>query len=633
MDNETDTSDRLSRRWMLATVGATSTALAGCTDLLSGDEETDSQDDEDPDETPSDASKRWPAIDEGELLSDFENLDEWFPQNGELSAAPDEARIGSQAAVIESDGRQAGMDIRFSDGIDLSEWDTSLAVKPESANKIVVEFLAPDRDARLNTVRTVPDEYDGWFRLDCGYEHKPEGEPDLSNVTRINIIAVGPSDGATKMVVDDLRRTEAADNGKAILAFYGGHDSHYDIAAEMLAERDWAAAVPVSPDRIGDSGRMGATELEELRDRGWDVCSYPRVSAPLPEMPEDRQRQVLEHNRDQLVNLGFEDGSRHLFVPDDRMDATTNEIVRDVHESAFLFGSCTSGVPPTGMDTIPLIWGPALHNGVRRHINLADQYQVLTVLRIPRIVDDDDVGPDENRMSLDDFEHLLNHIEHRGLDVITPSDLVDGTFESDDGEDENENASDGRPEGTILEAGQSHEFEGSGADETPTFDLDDGVLTGSFSHDGDGEFVVDVIADGDGSDDVLVNTAGTTAGESIMAVEEGTHRLEVDADGEWSIDLFQPEVHANDLDELPVEATGRGSAFVGPIWTDSDARLEVTHDGDGAFVVDGYSADGSRESIINKTGTFDNSRSYHSSGTIWINIEADGDWTLEVTES
>lgn len=614
---------------MLATIGATSTALAGCTELLSDGEEGDPEDDTDGES--GDDSRRWPAIDEGESLSDFEDLDEWFPRDSELSAAPDEARIGSQAAVVESDGRQARIDIRFSGGIDLSEWDTSLAVKPESANKIVVEFLAPDRDARLNTVRTIPEEYDGWFRLDCGYEHKPEGEPDLTNVTRINVIAVGPADGPTKMIVDDLRRTPAVDNGKAILAFYGGHDSHYDIAAEMLAERGWAGAVPVSPDRIGGRGRMGLAELRDLRDHGWDVCSYPGVSTPLPEMPEDRQRQILESTRNSLADNGFEDGSRHLFVPDDRMDATTNEIVRDVHESAFLFGSCTSGVPPTGMHTIPLIWGPALHNGVRRHINLADQYQLLTVLRIPRIVEDDDVGPDENRMSLADFEHLLDHLEHRGLDVITPSDLVDGTF--DGGGDETDTETATRPEGTILEAGRSHAFEGSGADETPTFDLDEGVLTGSFSHDGDGEFVVELTAAGGGSDGVLVNTSGTTAGESIMAVEDGTYRLDVDADGAWSIDLEQPEVHADDLEDLPVDATGTGSAFVGPIWTDGDVRLEVTHDGDGAFVVDGYGADGNRESIVNKTGAFDNSRSYHSSGTVWIDIEADGNWTLEVTES
>lgn len=636
MNNERNSSDGRSRRWLLTTAGVTSAALAGCTDMLpEADSVTDgvtSQDDDDGSGAGgASGQSRWPAIDEGESLSDFETLEEWNAWETELSAAPDEARVGTQAAVIESEDREASINLRFPDGLDLREWDTSLAVKPEATDRIVVEFLAPDRDARLNTVRTIPDEFNGWFRLDCGYEHKPEGEPDLSNVTRINIVAVGPEDETTRLLVDDLRRTKGADNGKAILAFYGGHDSHYDIAAEMLEERGWTAAAAISPDRIGDQGRMGQTQLNELQDRGWDICSYPRVSMALPEMPESRQRDVLETNRDALEDHGFEDGARHLFIPEDRMDATTNELIRDVHDSAFLFGSCTSGVPPTGMDTIPLIWGPALHNGVRRHINLADQYQLLTVLRIPRIVDEEDVGPDENRMSLDDFEHLLNHLEHRGLDVITPSDLVDGTFESDD--DGDETFSDGRPEGTILESGQSYAFEGSESSESLTISLDDGVLSASFSHNSDGEFSVDLIATGNGRDDSLVTTSGITAGESIAAVESGTYRLEVAADGPWSIDLFQPAIHATDLDEPPVDVTGTGSGYVGPIWSDGDLRLELTHDGDGAFVVDGYGADGSSESIVNQTGAVDNSRSYRAGGTVWLNIEADSDWSLEVTEA
>lgn len=127
----------------------------------------------------------------------------------------------------------------------------------------------------------MPDGYDGWFRLDCGYEHKPDGEPDLSNVTRLNVIAVGPDDGPTRMLVEDLRRTEAIDNGKAILAFYDGYRSHYDIAAERLEERGWAGAVPVDPRQVGGGNRMG---FDELRERGWDVCSYPR-KAPSPSSP------------------------------------------------------------------------------------------------------------------------------------------------------------------------------------------------------------------------------------------------------------------------------------------------------------------------------------------------------------
>ncbi|ELZ24465.1 polysaccharide deacetylase [Haloterrigena salina JCM 13891] len=573
----------------------------------------------------------WPAIEAGQGLSDFEDLDEWSPRTGELSAAPDEARLGSQAAVIESDEATAGLEIRFDDGIDFEGWDASLAVKPESADRIIVEFLAPTRSERLTGIRIVPDGYDGWFRMDCGYQQKPGEDPDLSNVTGLNITADGPDGGPTKLLVDDLRRTESAANGAVILAFYGGHESHYDVAAEMLAERDWAAAVPVSPERIGEAGRMGLDELRDLRDRGWDVCSLPQVSTPLPEQPADRQRQVLEHARDALASEGFEDGARHLFVPDGRMDAETYDVARDVHESAFLYSSGTTGVPPTEMHMIPYIWGPALHTGVRRYANLSDQYGLLTVVRVPRIVDEADVGVDENRMSLDDFGLLLDHLEHRGLDVVTPSDLVDGDFERADGE--NETTSPKRPSGVVLEAGQSHAFEGSGSTDSQTVGLDGGVLVANVSHDGSA-IAVDVTGvDGSGRSENLLTTAENATGESIMAVEGGTYGLEVDADDAWSIELSQPAVRADDLADLPVQASGTGSAFVGPLWTEGDVRVVATHDGDGQFVVDGHGADGSREILVHRTGSFDNSRSYKAGGVVWLDVEADGDWTLEVVDS
>ena len=629
---------KLSRRHALAALGVTSSALAGClgsgsddeTDLSSDGENGDAVDTENGGGDTAETSSRWPAIDVGEVISDFEDLDRWEAQTGRVEAVPEEARTGSQAAVVESDEGTAEMSVFFPDGLDLEGWDTSIAVKPESATRIVVEFIAPTREERLATVRTVPEDYDGWFRLDCGYEHKPEGEPDVSNVTRLNVIAVGPDDGPTRMLVDDLRRTEAVDNGKAILAFYDGRQSHFDIAAEMLEERGWAGAVPVDPRRVGGRNRMDFDDLRTLRDRGWDVCSHPRIDRDLTDQPEDRQRTVIESIHDSLEDHGFSDGARHFFAPDwRRMDSTTTAIVREHHESGFLFGSCPTGAPPTGIHTTPVIWGPALHNGVRRHINLCDQYNQLTVIRIPPIVDDEDV--DANSMSLGDFEHLLDHLEHRGLDVITPSDLVDGTM---DGTGTDDQAGDvEKPTGRILEAGESYTLEGSGSSESDELYFGDGVLTAEFSHDGESTFTAEVTPiDGSLGNERLVTTTNA-GGESLTTVDEGSYRVTVEADGAWSLTLEQPEIHSDDLTEVPLEASGTGSTVVGPLWTDSPLSLHLTHDRDGTFIVDGYGADGGWEQLVNQSGEFDSSRSYHASGVVWITIDASGNWTLEALEA
>ncbi len=634
-----------SRRRLLLTLGASSAALAGCfhADVdpsggdVPGDDDGGGDDgneddgrtvnDEEDGEEPSEEIS-WPAIETGELLSDFREEDPWEAMRGSIERSSDEALVGSEALDVEVDDDQAVCRLFFPDGLDLEGWDASMAVKAESIDRIAIEFLMPEFGHHLASFRVLPNDHDDWLRVDFGYTEK-QGDPDRSNVTEIRVFGFGPEDGPTRFVIDDLRRTEAVDNGKAILACYGGLDSHYEIAGELLDERGWAAAVAMDPRRIDGGGRMGLDELRELQDRGWDICPAPRGSDGLSGLPEEDQRSVLTTARNSLDDRGFSEGARHFFAPDWReMDPTNDALVRELFETGFVFGGGTCGLPPTSPHMIPMIWGPALHSGVRRHINLADQFQVCTVLRIPRIVENED-DVDANSMSLEDFEHLLNHIEHRGLNVITPSDIVDGTMDGGSQADQDVE----RPEGTILEAGQSHSFDGSESGESDEFDLEGGVLVGEFSHDGSGDFGVTVTpVDGDLPNDLFVRTSGSTSGESLILVGEGSYGLDVEADGDWEIDLTQPEVHSDDLTDLPQEASGTGSSFVGPLWTDTDPSLVATHQGDGEFIVDGYGADGSWEQIINQSGEFDGSRSYSAAGTFWLNVEADGEWTIEIND-
>ena len=630
-----------SRRELLASLGVGSAALAGCTDLFDdtdagdgnqnggGNGDGDGNDDGNGgDSTDDDADgesvHRWPAIESGEVISDFEDLDAWDAIHGEVSAAPEEARTGSQAALLESDAGVAKMRLVLPEALDLRDWDVSLAVEPERVDRFIVEYLAPDSEHKLTCVRFPPEGHeDGWFRVDAGYEHKPYQEPDLANVTQINVVLDVEDGEPARVHVDDLRRTPAADNGKAVIAFYGGLDSHWEIGAQRLQERGWPAAVAVTPRRIGSSGRMDVDQLRQLRERGWDVSAYPR-GHDLAEQSEQRQRSILESARETLEDHGFEDGARHYFSPTWReMTTTTHTVVRDVFDSGYLRGGCTSGIPPTGTHTVSAMWGPALHNGVRRRINLSDQYKKLVVIRIPPIVEN--AEKTSNNMSIDEFEHLLDHIETRGLDVVTPSQLIDGEFDGGGDDDTRE-----RPAGVIFEAGQSHSFEGSGAGETGAFDLEDSVVTAAFDHAGDGAFEVRLRPqDGDIENETLIRTEGD-AGDAIARVGAGTYRLEVQADGDWQVDLEQPEINADDLQDLPTNAEGDGPAAIGPLWTEDNVRLDIRYDGDGDFVVDGYGADGSWEQIANLSGEFSGGRSYGAGGVVWLNVQASGPWSIDV---
>lgn len=438
-----------SRRRVLLAVGAATAGLAGCLEsqtTAATDEDHSTPDDDQPgqdptvpaDDDPGDEDEqsgdvpddrdpvfRWPAIQIGDVITDFEPDTHWEPLIGDTEPTHEEARTGTQAVRAHSDSDKAAFSLAFPDGLDLDGWNTSMAVKVESLTTIAIEFHAPEFDDHLTSFYQPPRDYDDWLRIDFGYNERA-GDPDLTNVAELRVIGFGPSAGPTRFVADDLRRTPATtDTGKAILACYGGRTSHYDILAPRLADRNWPAVVPINPRSIGGSNRMTLEELHELHDRGWDISPAPRGSDGLSGLPEPDQRAIIETARNDLIDAGFPDGARHFFAPDwRRMDPTNHALVRDLHETGFVFGTGTTSIPPTNPHMIATSWAPALRGGIRRYINIADQYHGLTVLRIPPIVTDDDSHTDNN-MHVDDLDHLLDHIHARGLDVITPSDLID----------------------------------------------------------------------------------------------------------------------------------------------------------------------------------------------------------------
>ena len=634
--------DDAPRRFVLLAIGGAAVASAGCVGDNGGNDQfepqisnesgnenettTDNTDDsaettaDDPIETPV-----WPAVEVGEQLTGFDDDIGIEGLDSDLEGDPDEVRTGDEALRVRSDGSQAGVSVFFPDGLDLDGWDTSLAVKAESINRIAIEFHAPEFGNHLTSFRRLPDDNDEWMRVDFGYDEK-QGEPDLANVTELRIIGFASEDGPTQFLLDDLRRVEAVGNGKAVLACYGGHETHYELAAPFLKERGWPGTVAVNPERIGGSNRMTVDQLEELQARGWDVCPAPSGSDGLSGLPREDQQRTLVRAQDTMVREGFEDGAAHFFAPDwRRLDPTNHELVREQFETGFVFGSSTTGLPPTAPHLIPMSWGPALHGGIRRQINIADQYHLLVVLRIPRLVEDED-DLDANSMLLDDFVHLLDHLETRGLDVITPTEIADGTFETlepDDGPME-------LVDGVVFHGGESHEFAGAESARSDEFSLADGLLVLSFEHEGGGTFEIDIDpVDGEIPHEAVTETH-RSGGTSVTVTAEGSYELDVHADGDWTVDLDQPEIHSDDVHALPVEESGAGSAFIGPIWVEDDGRLTATHEGAETFRIDLYGADGSWEQIVHQSGEFDSSRSFRGPGVCWLNVEASGDWTVEI---
>lgn len=422
------------RRGFLTVVGGTGATLAGCLDAIPGpqSDQTDSPAEADSDgDDPAGSDADGAAELGGTQIDDFEDLDNWAELEGEIDAETESPYQGSQAAHVVNEGTTAGIFTAFSDGLDIDGQHLSLALRVEepAGLQLVVEVMAPAQSDHVVATRRLPADLADWFRVDLGYTND-RGEPGFESVQEIRIYLQTSDERAIQFWVDDLRSTSAIETGVVILAFYGALPSHYETVAPLLDDRGWAGVAAVAPQTLNAEGRLDIDQIRQMRDLGWDISSFPLRGDPFPEMSPEDQRNEIQQAHDYLNQRGFEDGARHFFAPYDRIDGETLDILQDVHETGFLFGASPTAVPPTGPHTISRIDGTDLE-GTARLITLAEQYNQLVTLTLPS------VGDDGEEMSTEEFEALLDFIEDRDVEVITPSQLLDEyDTETDDGDED-----------------------------------------------------------------------------------------------------------------------------------------------------------------------------------------------------
>lgn len=429
--------DPLSRRTFLGTVGAASVALAGCMDdgnggngngngnggngNGNGGNNTDDGNGNDNGGGSNEAAQA-AATEYGEQLDDFQDGGGWYALRDEkLTADDSQAVVGDHSLLVESASNVSTIAWSPSSPIDLSDQYLSAAVKVTSpvGGRLALHVRAPGGDDYVTAARRLPSGVDEWFRVDFGYT-VGYGGPDFSQVQELRLEVVGPDDSAIEYRVDDLRTMPAQDESHVILTFYGGLEEHYETVFPMLEERGWVGALGISQDYLNRSGRLNVDQLREMRDAGWDVCSYPMHAGDLTQYDAEEQRRIVENNRDYLAGRGFEDGAQHFFTPRNRMNNDLLNVLRDTHETAFVFGACSSGIPPTGRHTISAISGSS-YESTRKPILRADIHNQVVVPYFEHI--------GEEGMSVEEFEMQLDRIEDNsyggGLEPITPTQLLE----------------------------------------------------------------------------------------------------------------------------------------------------------------------------------------------------------------
>jgi hypothetical protein len=162
----------------------------------------------------------------------------------------------------------------------------------------------------------------------------------------------------------------------------------------------------------------------------------------------------------------------------------------------------------------------------------------------------------------------------------------------------------------------------------------DGPLVVSGGHQGQANFIVDLVSRSGGGSENLYNEIGNFNGETL--VEEtatGHYRVRVEADGAWTLRFRQP-VPSDSAKRLPGTVRGDGAQVV-PVRSSEDLQpvIRATHRGEANFIVDlvGYGEETSgSENLFNEIGNFKGETLLDDlpAGDYLLHVQADGHWTL-----
>lgn len=185
------------------------------------------------------------------------------------------------------------------------------------------------------------------------------------------------------------------------------------------------------------------------------------------------------------------------------------------------------------------------------------------------------------------------------------------------------------PTPTPPPAPEDQEFSDSGQTVESGIDIEGGLTILVAEHDGSSNFIVELISESGGFSELFVNKIGVYDGAGAALFEGGQYRMDVTADGNWSIVISQPRPSSGT--GVPIENSGEGPDVLGPVELDGLHTVSGEHDGERNFIVEIYPIQGRfSELAFNEIGSFNGETTVEFDGLGYIDIEADGSWTLEI---
>lgn len=179
------------------------------------------------------------------------------------------------------------------------------------------------------------------------------------------------------------------------------------------------------------------------------------------------------------------------------------------------------------------------------------------------------------------------------------------------------------------------EFSGNSPQATDPFQLEEGLVVAYMTHQGNGNFIVDLLDESGQSVAPmgLANEIGPFEGSIAVQSLGGQHILNVEANGPWTIRIEQPRpTDAPDTRKFSGNSKTATDFFHLPAGLH---RFTMRHQGDGNFIVDLLNEHGASVSpmgLVNEIGPFEGSQAIPvpEDGIYLLQVEANGPWTIQV---
>lgn len=171
-------------------------------------------------------------------------------------------------------------------------------------------------------------------------------------------------------------------------------------------------------------------------------------------------------------------------------------------------------------------------------------------------------------------------------------------------------------------------FSGEGAVVTDYISVEEGLAVFDFTHDGESNFIVQVLDESGETVAYLANEIGSYEGSVAEYLDEEVYRFFIDADGAWTMNFDQV-----DFGQAITETSfsGQGDDTTAVFYTDGGLKtFSFTHQGDSNFIVHLLNSEGQSEAyLVNEIGDYEGSTAeYLDAGYYIMNVQADGGWTI-----